>query len=185
MPTFVETIQSVGRGDVPEFGRRVSARIETVDDAVGVLEKWTESSRETRAELSSKYETAKTLARDEIRDATADDDAASLPAEELLAHPAVSERTKRRLSEYSTKLYVFLDEERSYGGAREQLLNALGAELSLYERLLGELDTGATSVRDAQHQIARFAREETLGSASTTAADVLLESAVDEELETE
>jgi hypothetical protein len=179
MPTFVEEIQSVAQGDDAEFRRRLSDRIETVGDAIAVLEEWTESSRETHAELSSKYDTAKTLARDEIREATGAD-AEDVPAEDLVSHSAVTDRTKQLLSEYSTKLCVFLDEERSYEGARGELLDALGAELALYERLSGELGDDATSVRDAQEAIARFAREETPGRASRTATDVLLESGVDE-----
>ena len=202
MPTFVEEIQSVARGDTSELERRLADRIETVASAVGVLEEWTEASHETRTELSSKYDTAKSLARDEIRDANPDEDAdtvepcsttprshahedaEALSPEELVSHPAVSEQTKRLLSEYSTKLLVFLDEERSYEGAREELRDALGAELSLYERLLGELGTDVAVVRNAQQEIARLAREETLGPANVTAADVLLESAVEEGSET-
>jgi predicted nucleic acid-binding Zn-ribbon protein len=183
MPTFVEEIQSVARGDTSELQRRLADRIETVGSAVGVLEEWTEASQETRTELSSKYDTAKSLARDEISDANPDENPEALSPEKLVSHPAVSEQTKRLLSEYSTKLLVFLDEERSYEGAREELRDALGAELSLYERLLSELGTGVASVRNAQAEIARLAREETLGPANVTAADVLLESAVEEESE--
>lgn len=175
MSTFVAEIQSVA--DAADFERRVSERIETVGEAIAVLEDWTEASRETRTELSSKYDTAKSLARDEVGDAT-DEDADGLAAEDLLTHPAVSDATKQRLREYSTKLFVFLDEERSYESAREELLTALDAELTLYERLLRDIG-GATGVRDAQQAIARFAREETPGSATQTATDVLLESAVD------
>jgi len=178
MPTFVAEIQSVADGT--DFERRISERIETVGDAVAVLEDWTEASRETRTELASKYDTAKSLARDEVAEATGEDaDDADLPAEELLTHPAVAEATKRRLREYSTKLYAFLDEERSYEGAREELLTALDAELTLYQRLLSEVGAGAT-VRDGQQAIARFAREEAPGSPTQTATEVLLESAVDD-----
>lgn len=185
MPTFVEEVQSVAQGDDAELGRRLSDRIETVGDAIAVLEEWTEESRETHAELSSKYDTAKTLARDEIREATGGDDetAESIPPEDLVSHAAVSDRTKQLLSEYSTKLYVFLDEEQSYEGARGELLDALGAELALYERLTTELGTDAASVRDAQQAIARFARDGSLGGANTTAADVLLESTAEESSE--
>lgn len=178
MPTFVEEIQSVGRDGDAEFRRRLADRVETVGEAVGLLEEWTETSRETHAELSSKYETAKSLARDEIREATSED-ADDVPAEELVAHPAVGDRTKQHLSEYSTKLYVFLDEERSYEGARGQLLDALGDELDLYERLSTELGTGVTSVRDAQQAVARFARDDAPGRATATATDVLLEAGID------
>lgn len=176
MPTFAEEVQSVGPDDTATLRRRVSARVETVGEAVSVLEEWTEASHETQAELSSKYDTAKSIARDEIRDAGTGEEADALPPEDLLTHPAVSDRTKQSLGEYGTKLQVFLDEERSYEGARERLRNALGAELSFYERLLNDFGRGAT-VRDAQQAIARFAREETLGPANQTATDVLLESA--------
>jgi hypothetical protein len=175
MPTFVAEIQSVA--DETDFERHISERIETVGDAVAVLEDWTEASRETRTELASKYDTAKSLARGEVAEAT-DEDAAELPAEELLTHPAVSDATKRRLREYSTKLYVFLDEERSYEGAREELLAALDAELSLYKRLLSEVG-GETTIRDGQQAIARFAREAAPGGSTQTATEVLLESTVD------
>lgn len=179
MPTFVEELQSVAAGDDPEFRRRTAARIEAVGDAIGVLETWTERSRETRTELVSKYETAKSLARDEIREGgaeSADGDApdAIRPAD-LLDHADVTDDTKRRLREYSTKLHAFLDEEESYGGARERLRTAVEAELHLYERLLADLETGACSVRDAQAAVARFAREETPGPANATATDVLLD----------
>ena len=179
MPTFVEAVQSVAPGDDAELGRRLSERVETVGEAVGVLERWTEESRETHAELASKYETAEGMARDDVREATSEETAEALSAEDLVSHPAVTDKTKRLLSEYSTKLYVFLDEERSYEDARTELLDAIGDELALYERLLGELDAGETSVRDAQRELARFAREETLGGPSVTAADVILESDVD------
>ncbi|WP_134670831.1 hypothetical protein [Halorussus marinus] len=178
MPTFVAEIQSVG--DPADFRRRIAERIETVGDAVAVLEDWTESSRETRTELASKYDTAKSLARDEVaEDGDGEDDAADLPAEDLLTHPAVSDGTKRRLREYSTKLYVFLDEERSYEGAREELLTALDAELGLYRRLLEAVGADET-VRDGQAAIARFARETAPGSPTQTATELLLESAVDD-----
>ena len=176
MPTFAAEVQSVAPEDVPKLRRRIADRVEAVGDAVGVLESWTEDSDQTRAELASKYDTAKSLARDEIREAT-DEDADALAPADLLTHPAVSEKTKRTLSEYSTKLHAFLDEERSYGEAREELRTALAGELSLYQRLLGDLGTD-TTVRDAQAAIARFAREESLGSPDQTATDVLLESAV-------
>lgn len=185
MPTFVEEIQSVARGDVLQLRQRLTDRIETVGDAIGVLEEWTEASHETRAELSSKYDTAKSLARDEIRDAEPDENADALSPEELVSHPAVTDQTKQLLSEYSTKLYVFLDEEQSYEQAREELRNALAGELSLYEGLLGEIGADAVSVRNAQQQIARFAREETPGPPNVTAADVLLESTLDEESDAE
>lgn len=201
MPTFVEEVQSVAADDAPEFRRRVSARIEAVDEAVGVLETWTGASRETRAELASKYETAKSLARDEIREASAvggDADLASdsdsesddqstvtdpeaIPPEDLLAHPDVTEDTKQRLREYSTKLHAFLDEEQSYEGAREQLRVALEAELGLYQRLLSDLDVGTASVRDAQAALARFARLETPGPPNVTATDVLLDARTGDE----
>ena len=186
MPTFVEEVQSVAAGDDPEFRRRTAARVEAVGDAIGVLETWTEQSRETRTELASKYETAKSLARDEIREAgaesggtgsdSADGDAPDeIPPADLLDHADVTEDTKRRLREYSTKLHAFLDEEESYGGARERLRTAVEAELGLYERLLTDLETGACSVRDAQAAVARFAREETPGGANATATDLLLD----------
>ncbi|NEU56840.1 hypothetical protein [Halorussus sp. MSC15.2] len=177
MPTFVERIQTVEDGNVAEFGRQLADRIETLGDALELLEEWTEASRETRAELSSKYDTAKTLARDEIRDAT-DEDADSLPAEDLLDHPAVNDQTKQRLREYSTKLFVYVNEEQSYGEARTEVVRSLDAELDLYKHLLPELQSGATSVADAQQKIARFARED-IGPPNRTAADVLLESAVE------
>ena len=176
MPTFVDEVQSVPPDDVPNLRRRIADRVEEVSEAVGVLESWTDESGETRAELASKYDTAKSLARDEIREET-DGDADALAPEDLLTHPAVSDDTKRLLGEYGTKLHAFLDEERSYGEARENLRTALARELSLYERLLEDLGTDAT-VRDAQRAIARFAREETLGPPNHTATDVLLESAV-------
>lgn len=178
MPTFVDEIQSVASDDAVELRRRIADRVEAVSDAVGVLESWTEESDETRAELASKYDTAKSLARDEIRDAadTEADDADALAPADLVTHPAVSDDTKRRLSEYGTKLHAFLDEERSYGAARERLRTALADELSLYQRLLEDLETRAT-VRNAQEAIARFAREETPGPPNHTATDVLLESA--------
>jgi vacuolar-type H+-ATPase subunit I/STV1 len=189
MPTFVDEIQSVAPGDAPTLRRQIADRVEAVSDAVGVLESWTEESDETRAELASKYDTAKSLARDEIReaadtDAAAEaDDADALAPEDLLTHPAVSEKTKRLLSEYSTRLHAFLDEERSYGEAREELRTALADELSLYQDLLDGLGTGA-AVQDAQAAIARFAREETPGPPNQTATDVLLESTVAEDTET-
>jgi hypothetical protein len=185
MPTFVAEIQSVAPDDHAELRRRLSERIETVGDAVGLLEEWTEASHETHAELSSKYETAKNLARDDVREATSEETAAALSAADLVSHPAVSDRTKRQLSEYATKLHAFLDEERSYEGARGELLDALGAELALYERLTAELGIDAASVRDAQQAIARFARDGSLGGADTTAADVLLESAAEESSESD
>lgn len=175
MTTFVERVQSIADGDAAELESRVSDRVDTVGDAIGVLESWTEESHQTRAELSSKYETAKTLARDEIHEATGED-AEDLPAEELLTHSAVTDQTKQLLGEYGTKLFAFLDEEQSYEGARDELMTALGAELTLYQRLLADLETGATSVRNAQHELARFAREETPGPPTVTAADVLLKS---------
>ncbi|WP_157971783.1 hypothetical protein [Halorussus litoreus] len=199
MPTFVEEVQAVAADDAPEFRRRVSARIEAVDDAVGVLEAWTGASRETRTELASKYETAKSLARDEIREARAvgddadcasdsesdDQPAAQSPEatspEDLLAHPDVSEDTKQRLREYSTKLHAFLDEEQSYEEAREQLRVALEAELALYQRLLSDVEVGTASVRDAQAALARFARSETPGPPNVTATDVLLDAGTGDE----
>ena len=184
MPTFVEELQSVAAGDDPEFRRRTAARIEAVGDAIGVLETWTEQSRETRAELASKYETAKSLARDEVRDADANaggDAPDEIPPADLLSHSDVTDDTKRRLREYSTKLHAFLDEEQSYGDARERLRTAVEAELHLYERLLADLETGIVSVRDAQAAVARFAREETPGPANATATDVLLDVEGDEE----
>lgn len=185
MPTFVEEVQLVGADDAPEFRRRVSARIESIGDAVGVLEAWTEESRETRTELASKYETVKSLARDEIRDAAgdeeADSDADAISPADLLSHPDVTAGTKQRLREYSTKLHAFLDEEQSYESAREELRAALGAELTLYERLLADIETGTTTVRGAQAAIARFARSETPGPANVTATDVLLDAAVGDE----
>ncbi|WP_135828690.1 hypothetical protein [Halorussus halobius] len=186
MPTFVEAVQSVAADDAPEFRRRTSARIEAVGDAVGVLESWTERSRETRTELVSKYETVTSLARDEIRESGAnsegdDPDPDEIPAADLLSHPDVTEDTKRRLREYSTKLHAFLDEEQSYGDAREELRAALEAELRLYQRLLAALETGDCSVRDAQAAVARFAREETPGPATATATDVLLDAETREE----
>lgn len=187
MTTFVETVQSVGPDDVAGLRRKIADRIETVGEAVGVLEDWTDESDQTRAELVSKYDTAKSLARDEVRDATDEDaveDADALAPEDLLTHPAVSDRTKRRLSEYGTKLHAFLDEERSYEGARERLRTALGEELSLYQGLLADLG-GETSVRDAQQALARFAREGTPGPEGATATDVLLDSAVRDEQDEE
>ncbi|WP_137287054.1 hypothetical protein [Halorussus salinisoli] len=181
MPTFVEEIQTVEDGNATEFSRRLADRIETLGKALDLLEAWTEASRETRTELSSKYDTAKTLARNEIQGANDDADADGLPPEELLDHPAVNDQTKQRLREYSTKLFVYLDEEQSYGEARTELARALDAELDLYKHLLSELETGETGVEDAQQAIARFARDETLGPPNRTAADVLLESAVDAE----
>lgn len=194
MPTFVEEVQSVADGNAAEFSRLLGERIESLGEALGLLEDWTEASRETRTELTSKYDSAKNLARDEIRDATDDTaptdetvqtndtdptDPDDLSAEELLDHPAVGERTKERLREYSTKLFIYLDEESAYGEARTELVRALDAELGLYKHLLPELERGETSVQDAQQQIARFAREETLGPPNKTGADVLLESAVE------
>lgn len=184
MPTFVEEIQAVEDGNAAEFGRRLADRVETLGEALDLLEAWTEASRETRAELSSKYETAKTLARNEIEGATDDADAEALAAEDLLDHPAVNDQTKRRLREYSTKLFVYLDEEQSYGEARTELVRSLDAELGLYKRLLTELDRGGASVRDAQQRIARFARE-TIGPPNRTAADVVLESATETEGDSE
>jgi hypothetical protein len=181
MPTFVEEIQSVARSDDAELRRRLSDRIESVGDAVDVLEEWTEASRETHAELSSKYETAERMARDDVREATDEETAEALPTADLVAHPAVSDRTKRHLGEYATKLSAFEDEERSYEGARGELLAALGAELALYERLLGDLGAGETTVRDAQREIAQFAREETPGGPGVTATDAVLESTADGE----
>ena len=180
MPTFVEEVQAVEDDNVAAFGRRLADRVETLGEALDLLEEWTESSRDTGTELSSKYETAKQLARDEIRDAS-DDDADDIPAEDLLDHPAVSDQTKERLREFSTKLHVFLDEERSYGEARSELARSLDAELDLYKNLLAELQAGDTGVDDARQAIARFAREVALGPPNRTAADVLLESAVDGE----
>lgn len=179
MPTFVESLQSVASDDTPELRRRIADRVEAVGEAVGVLESWTDESDETRAELVARYDTAKSLARDEIRDGS-EDDADSLAPEDLLSHPAVSENTKRTLSEYGTKLHAFLDEERSYGAAREELRTALAGELSLYERLLDALDGDAT-VRDAQQAVARFAREDSPGAPNRTATDVLLDAAVPED----
>ena len=183
MPTFVEEVQSVADGNAAECSRLLDERIESLAEALGLLEDWTEASRETRTELTSKYDSAKSLARDEIRDATAsasgDTDADDLSAEELLDHPAVGERTKQRLREYSTKLYVYLDEESAYGEARTELVRALDAELDLYKRLLPELERGRTGVREAQQQLARFARAETLGPPDKTGVDVLLESAIE------
>jgi len=179
MPTFVEEVQSVADGNAAECSRLLGERIESLAEALGLLEDWTEASRETRTELASKYESAKSLARGEIRDASDDTDADDLSAEELLDHPAVGERTKQRLREYSTKLYVHLDEESAYGEARTELVRALDAELDLYKRLLPELERGRTDVRDAQQQLARFARAETLGPPNETGADVLLESAIE------
>jgi hypothetical protein len=179
MPTFVEEVQSVADGNAPECSRLLGERVESLAEALGLLEDWTEASRETRTELTSKYESAKSLARDEIGDASDDADPDDLSAEELLDHPAVGERTKQRLREYSTKLYVHLDEESAYGEARAELVRALDAELDLYKRLLPELERGRTGVRDAQQQIARFARSETLGPPNKTGADILLQSAVE------
>lgn len=192
MPTFVEEVQSVADDNPAELGRLVGDRIERLGEALSLLEDWTEESRETRTELASKYESAKSLARDEIRDASddsgdgfesdsADPDPADIPTEDLLDHPAVGERTKRRLREYSTKLYVYLDEERAYGEARTELARALDAELGLYGDLLPELERGETGVRDAQQAIARLGREQALGPANRTAADVLLESETERE----
>jgi len=181
MPTFVEEVQSVADGNAAECSRLLGERIESLAEALGLLEDWTEASRETRTELASKYESAKSLARGEIRDATESDDTDldDLSAEELLDHPAVGERTKQRLREYSTKLYVYLDEESAYGEARTELVRALDAELDLYKRLLPELERGRTGVREAQQQLARFARAETLGPPDKTGVDVLLESAIE------
>jgi len=197
MPTFVEEVQSVPADDPREFRRRVADRVEAVGDAVSALESWTEESHDARTELVSKYEAAKTLARDEIREASAvrdgDDAAASdrddagpdgIPAADLLDHPDVTEGTRQRLREYSTKLHAFLDEEQSYGEARERLRAALGTELSRYERLLADVGAGV-SVRDAQSSLARFAREETPGRPTQTATDVILESVVDADGETD
>ncbi|NHN58448.1 MULTISPECIES: hypothetical protein [Halorussus] len=182
MPTFVEEVQAVDDDNAAAFGRRLADRVETLGEALDLLEDWTESSRDTGTELSSKYETAKQLARDEIRDATDDDgDAADIPAEDLLDHPAVSDQTKERLREYGTKLHVFLDEERSYGEARSALARSLDDELDLYKELLAGLQSGDAGVDDARQAIARFAREDSLGAPNRTAADVLLESAVDGE----
>jgi hypothetical protein len=184
MPTFVEDVQSIGDENGAELARRLGDRVETLGEALSLLEDWTEESRETRTELTSKYESAKDLARDEIRDASegnSGSDPDDIPTEDLLDHPAVSEHTKQRLAEYSTKLYVYLDEESAYGEARTELARALDAELGLYGDLLPALDRGAVSVRDAQQQIARLASEQDLGPANQTAADVLLESAVEEE----
>ncbi|WP_135826042.1 hypothetical protein [Halorussus ruber] len=185
MPTFVEEVQLIASDNAAELSRRLGDRVETLGEALSLLEDWTEESRETRTELASKYESAKDLARDEIRDHDAPDpedrDPGDIPTEDLLDHPAVSERTKQRLAEYSTKLYVYLDEESAYGEARTELARALDTELELYGDLLPALDRGAVSVRDAQQQIARLAREQDLGPANQTAADVLLESAVEEE----
>ena len=181
MPTFVEEVQSVADGNAAECSRLLGERIESLAEALGLLEDWTEASRETRTELTSKYDSAKSLARDEIRDATESDDTDldDLSAEELLDHPAVGERTKQRLREYSTKLYVYLDEESAYGEARTELVRVLDAELDLYKRLLPELECGRTGVREAQQQLARFARAETLGPPNETGVDVLLESAIE------
>lgn len=180
MPTFVEDVQAIDDGNAAEFGRLLAGRIEALGEALDRLEAWTEASRETRAELSSKYETAKSFARDEIREATDEAGVEDIPTEELLDHPAVGDQTKDQLREYSTKLFVYLDEEQSYGEARAELLSQLDAELDLYKRLLGEVETGETSVRAAQRAIAAFARDETLGPANRTAVDVVLESSVDD-----
>ncbi|WP_276300934.1 hypothetical protein [Halorussus lipolyticus] len=178
VPTFVERVQSVATDNPTELGRVVGERVETLGEALELLEDWTEESRETRTELASKYESAKDLARDEIRDASDDDDRDpdDIPTEDLLDHPAVSDHTKQRLAEYSTKLYVYLDEESAYGEARTELARALDAELELYADLLPALESGTISVRDAQQQIARLGREQNLGPPNQTAADVLLES---------
>ncbi|MFC7080352.1 hypothetical protein [Halorussus caseinilyticus] len=181
MPTFVEEIQTVEDGNAAAFVRRLADRIETLGEALGLLEQWTEASQETRAELSSKYDTAKTLARNEIRGANDDADGDNLAAEDLLDHPDVNDQTKQRLREYSTKLFVYLEEEQSYGEARTELARSLDAELDLYKHLLPELERGETTVADAQQRIARFAREESVGPPDRTAADVLLESAVENE----
>lgn len=181
MTTFVDAVQTVADGNQAEFGRRLAKRIDTLGEALDLLEAWSEESRETHAELSSKYDTAKTLARDELREATENADAERIPAEDLLDHPKVSDRAKQRLREYSTKLFVYLDEEVSYGEARKELLRALDAELDLYKRLLPRVESGEISVKQAQEQIARFAREDAPGPANETAADLVLKSAVDDE----
>ncbi|MFC4551350.1 MULTISPECIES: hypothetical protein [Halorussus] len=179
MTTFVEDVRAIPDGDAAALTRRLTERIETIGEALDLLEEWTEASRTTRTELASQYEAAKTLARDEIREATGES-AEDLPAEDLLDHPAVDDQTKRRLREYSTKLFVYLDEESSYGEARSELLRSLGDELDLYKRLLPELESGETSVGDARERIAAFAREE-IGPDDSTAADVVLESTPDAE----
>jgi DNA replication initiation complex subunit (GINS family) len=184
MPTFVEAIQTVEDSNVAEFTRRLADRVETLDEAMGLIADWTEASRETQAELVSKYETAKRLARDEVESATDEANARDLAAEDLLDHPAVDDQTKRRLREYSTKLFVYLDEEESYGEARTELLRSLDAELDLYKDLLTALQREDASVRDAQRRIAAFARE-TLGPPNRTAADVVIESRTEAEAESE
>ena len=180
MPTFVESVQSVDPDDVVGVERRLERRIERLGRALDRLEAWTATSRDARSELTSKYETAKSLARTEIEAASDDGDADGLSAEALLDHPAVADRTKDRLREYSTKLYVYLDEEQSYVEARAELIEALTAELDLYERLLSELAAGETSVRSVQRAVAAFARDESPGSAARTAVDVILDAPVDE-----
>ncbi|WP_158058238.1 hypothetical protein [Halorussus halophilus] len=181
MVTFVEEVQAVEDGNVEQFDQRLAERIEAVTEAVEYLEEWTESTEETRAELTSKYEMAKTFARNEIRAADDDADAESVPATELLDHPAVSEQTRENLSEYSTKLAVFFDEEQSYREARQAILDAVTAELDLYNDVLLELDSGESSVTDAKQRIARFARDGSIGPANKTAVDIVLDSDADEE----
>jgi hypothetical protein len=179
MPTFVEAVQTVE--DAAELRRRLAERIEVIGEALDLLESWTEESRDTQTELASKYDTAKQLARDEIRTASDDGDEAAeeLSAVDLLDHPAVDDGTKERLQEYSTKLSVYLNREESYGAARSALLGALDTELDLYARLLPELESGETSVPAARERIARFARDDALGPPNRTAADVVLEADVD------
>lgn len=184
MPTFVEAIQSVEDGNVPAFTRRLSDRIETVGEAVDALEEWIDESRATREDLLAEYEAVKDHAREEVRRASdgPDDaeDADDVPAEDLLDHPAVSEGTKERLGESGTKLFAYLDEADSYGDARAELLGGLTAELELYEDLASGVSAGDTSVADAKQRIARFARDDAVGPANRTAADVILESTDDE-----
>ncbi|UPV74543.1 hypothetical protein M0R89_00390 [Halorussus limi] len=177
MPTFVEEVQTIT--DAGELRRRLADRIDALGDALDLLETWTEESRETQTELASKYDTAKQLARDEIRNAADGEDPSDISAVDLLDHAAVDDQTKRRLQEYSTKLSVYLNEEESYGAARSALLGALDDELDLYGRLLPELETGETTPEEARQRIARFARDDALGPPNRTAADVVLEAEID------
>lgn len=175
MVTFVEEVQTVEDGNVEQLDRRLAERIESVSEAVESLEEWTESTEETRAELQSKYEMAKTFARNEIRAAT-EEDADEIPATDLLDHPAVSDQTRENLGEYSTKLSIFFDEEESYRRARKEIMESVIAELDLYNELLEEISSGESSVPNAKQRIARFARDDSIGPANKTAVDIVLES---------
>ena len=180
MVTFVEEIQTVEDENVEQLEHRLAERIEAVSTAVERLEEWTESTEATRTGLRSKYETAKTFARDEIRAATDEAAVEEIPAAELLDHPAVSAQTKENLGEYGTKLSAFFDEEQSYRKARRKITESVTAELDLYNELLRTVESGDCSVADAKQRIARFARDDPIGPANKTAVDVVLESTGDD-----